>query len=86
MDGLMAIYADAPRAFGPADVTVSDEISYGPNERHLLRVYEGVNRNPSGGSRGAPVLVLVHGGGFRGSGHANPGRYRLHISQSSHPF
>ncbi len=62
----IAIYADAPRAFGPADVTVSEEISYGPNERHLLRVYEGVNRNPSGGSGGAPVLVLVHGGGFRG--------------------
>ena len=62
----MAIYADAVRAFSPADVTVSDEISYGPNERHLLRVYEGVNRNPPGGGRGAPVIVLVHGGGFRG--------------------
>ncbi len=60
-----AIYAGAARAFGPADVTVSGEISYGPNERHLLRVYEGNNRNPPGGG-GAPVVVLVHGGGFGG--------------------
>lgn len=59
------IYADAARAFGPADVTVSEEISYGPNERHLLRVYEGKNRNSPGGG-GAPVVVLVHGGGFGG--------------------
>lgn len=62
----MAIYADAARAFGPADVIVSDDIAYGSNERHRLRVYEGVNRNPSGGTRGAPVILLVHGGGFRG--------------------
>ena len=57
-----AIYADAPRTFSAADVTISDEIAYGPNDRHRLRVYEGANRNPPG--MGAPVIVLVHGGGF----------------------
>ncbi len=57
-----AIYADAPRAFGPADVTVSDEIAYGPQAGHRLRVYEGNNRNSPGA--GAPIILLVHGGGF----------------------
>ena len=57
-----AIYADAPRAFGAADVTVSDEIAYGPEEGHRLRVYEGNNRNSPG--VGAPIILLVHGGGF----------------------
>ncbi len=57
-----AIYADAPRAFGPADVTVSDEIAYGPEDGHRLRVYEGNNRNSPG--VGAPIILLVHGGGF----------------------
>ena len=61
-----AIYADAARAFNAADVTVSDEIAYGPEEGHRLRVYEGDNRNPPG--MGAPIILLVHGGGFsRGS-------------------
>ncbi|MFL2547363.1 MAG: alpha/beta hydrolase fold domain-containing protein [Candidatus Rariloculaceae bacterium] len=58
-----AIYGSIPHAFGSADVTASEDISYGPNERHLLRVYEGKNRNPPGGN-GAPIIVLVHGGGF----------------------
>lgn len=57
-----AIYADAPRAFGAADVTVSDEIAYGPEEGHRLRVYVGNNRNSPG--MGAPIILLVHGGGF----------------------
>ncbi|MCZ0954110.1 MAG: alpha/beta fold hydrolase [Rhodospirillaceae bacterium] len=57
-----ALYADAPRAFGAADVTVSDEIAYGPEKGHRLRVYKGNNRNSPG--MGAPILLLVHGGGF----------------------
>ena len=57
-----AIYADAPRAFGAADVTASDEIAYGPQEGHRLRVYVGNNRNSPG--MGAPIILLVHGGGF----------------------
>ena len=57
-----AIYADAARAFSAADVTVSDEIAYGPEDGHRLRVYEGHNRNSPG--MGAPIILLVHGGGF----------------------
>ena len=57
-----AIYADAPRSFAAADVTVSDEIEYGPEEGHRLRVYKGNNRNSPG--MGAPIILLVHGGGF----------------------
>lgn len=57
-----AIYADAPRAFGAADVAVSDEIAYGPEEGHRLKVYKGNNRNSPG--MGAPIILLVHGGGF----------------------
>lgn len=57
-----AIYADAPRAFGAADVTVSDEIAYGPEKGHRLKVYKGNNRNSPG--MGAPIILLVHGGGF----------------------
>lgn len=58
------IYRDAQRSFGPADVVVSGELSYGPNERHLLQIYGGNDRNPPGGF--GPVIVLVHGGGFAG--------------------
>lgn len=57
-----AIYADAPRAFGAADVAVSDEIAYGPEKGHRLKVYKGNNRNTPG--MGAPIILLVHGGGF----------------------
>lgn len=59
-----ALYSDVHRTFGPADVTVSEEIAYGPEDRQILQVYEGKNRNPPGGT--APVIVLVHGGGFGG--------------------
>ena len=57
-----AIYRHAARAFSAADVTVSAEIAYGPDDRHRLKVYEGNHRNPPGGA--APVIVFVHGGGF----------------------
>ena len=59
-----ALYRDAIRQFGPADVTVSEVIAYGREDGQRLQIYEGKNRNPSGGS--APVVVLVHGGGFGG--------------------
>ncbi len=59
-----ALYRDAIRQFGPGDVTVSEVIAYGREDGQRLQIYEGKNRNPSGGS--APVVVLVHGGGFGG--------------------
>lgn len=61
--GTQAIYQDVPRQFSAADVTVTEDISYGPNENNRLRVYLGNNRNYPGGT-GAPVLILVHGGGY----------------------
>ncbi|MEM9209316.1 MAG: alpha/beta hydrolase fold domain-containing protein [Pseudomonadota bacterium] len=57
-----ALYRDEARAFGPADVTVSEPISYGPDPKHQLQVYTGKHRNSP--RNNAPVLMLVHGGGF----------------------
>jgi acetyl esterase/lipase len=61
--GTFAMYANEPRRFGPDDVDVSDEIAYGPHARHRLQVYVGRERDPS---TPAPVILLVHGGGFVG--------------------
>jgi len=58
------IYRDVRREFSAADVIVSGEIAYGPDERQRLKAYAGKNRNSPGGA--APVIVLVHGGGFTG--------------------
>ena len=73
-----AIYADAARAFGTADVTVSDEIAYGPDEGHRLRVYKGNNRNSPG--MGAPILLLVHGGGFSRGNLSNLDHAAIHFA------
>ncbi len=73
-----ALYADTPRVFVAADVTVSDEIAYGPEERHRLRVYEGNNRNSPG--MGAPVILLVHGGGFSRGDLSNLEHVAIHFA------
>ena len=57
-----ALYADQPRMFNSADVTVSDAVSYGPHDQQQLQVYSGNNRNHP--QRAAPIIVLVHGGSF----------------------
>jgi triacylglycerol lipase len=57
-----ALYASLPRMYGDADVSVSEEIAYGPEEGQHLQVYSGVNRNNP--RNAAPVILLVHGGGF----------------------
>jgi triacylglycerol lipase len=56
------LYASLPRMFGADDVSVSEEIAYGPDEGQRLQVYSGVNRNHP--RNAAPILLLVHGGGF----------------------
>jgi acetyl esterase len=57
------IYANQPRMFSVGDVNITDEIAYGEEQGQQLQVYTGINRhNPQ---RGAPVILLVHGGGFR---------------------
>ncbi|MBT5032340.1 MAG: alpha/beta hydrolase fold domain-containing protein [Proteobacteria bacterium] len=57
-----ALYANQSRMFTAADVTVSDEIHYGPDEGQQLQVYSGNNRNNP--QNAAPIILLVHGGGF----------------------
>jgi triacylglycerol lipase len=56
------LYAVQPRLFTAADVVVSEEIAYGPDAKHRLQVYSGVNRNHP--RNAAPIILLVHGGGF----------------------
>ena len=56
------LYAAQPRLFTAADVVVSEEIAYGPDANHRLQVYSGVNRNHP--QNKAPIVLLVHGGGF----------------------
>ena len=73
-----AIYANELRTFSAADVSVSGEIAYGPNEGHRLRVYEGNNRNPPG--MGAPIILLVHGGGFTRGGLGNLDHAATHFA------
>jgi len=57
-----ALYANQRRLFDADDVTVSEEIAYGPEEGQRLQVYSGVNRNNP--QNAAPIILLVHGGGF----------------------
>ena len=73
-----AIYADAARAFSAADVSVSDEIAYGPEDGHRLKVYEGHNRNSPG--MGAPIILLVHGGGFSRGNLSNLDHVAMHFA------
>ena len=56
------LYASLPFMYSDADVTVSDEIAYGPEEGQRLQVYSGINRNHP--RNAAPVILLVHAGGF----------------------
>lgn len=60
--GTRAIYAGVTREFTLADIDRTGPIAYGPHARHRLQVYTGKYRNHP--RRSAPVLVLVHGGGF----------------------
>lgn len=63
------LYATLPRMFSAADVTISDVIDYGDAEGQQLQVYSGVNRNNP--QDAAPIILLVHGGGFDRGGLAN---------------
>ena len=57
-----ALYAKQERLFASEDVLISKEIAYGPDEGQRLQVYAGVNRNNP--QDAAPIILLVHGGGF----------------------
>jgi len=60
------LYATQARMFSAADVSISAEIQYGSEEGQRLQVYAGLNRNHP--RRAAPIILLVHGGGFTGGG------------------
>src|SRR5688572_21089264 len=51
--------ADAALAASAADLRVASNVAYGAHARHVLDVYA----NP--GARNAPVILMVHGGGWR---------------------
>jgi triacylglycerol lipase len=72
------LYAAQPRMFGAADVSVSDEIAYGPKEGQRLQVYSGVNRNNP--RNAAPVILLVHGGAFLRGGLGNFAEVATHFA------
>jgi len=57
-----ALYAAHERMFSAADVVVSDEVEYGPEEGQRLQVYHGIKRNHP--QNAAPIILLVHGGAF----------------------
>ena len=61
-----ALFAAEPRMFSAADVSISDEIAYGPDDQQRLQVYAGLNRNNP--QNKAPVVLMVHGGGFARGG------------------
>lgn len=61
-----ALYENAERMFSEDDVNISEAIQYGENDSHQLQIYTGKNRNNPRDA--APVLMLVHGGGFARGG------------------
>jgi acetyl esterase/lipase len=63
------LYSRQARMFTAADVNISDEIAYGPDDQQRLQVYTGINRNPP--RNVAPIILLVHGGGFARGGLGN---------------
>jgi acetyl esterase len=56
------LMATLPRMFTSADVTISQEISYGSDVAQRLQVYTGNNRNNP--QNAAPAILMVHGGGY----------------------
>ena len=57
MGSTQALFAETFRGMDPA-TEIERDLTYGPNPRHRLDVFK------QAGTKGAPVLVYVHGGGF----------------------
>jgi len=72
------LYATLPRMFSATDVSVSEEIAYGPDEGQRLQVYSGLNRNNP--QNAAPIVLLVHGGGFVRGGLGNFSSVATHFA------
>ncbi len=61
IEGTAALYAPFHEREPYRDVRVTRDAAYGANERHRLDVFE---PSSARGTRPAPVLMFVHGGGF----------------------
>lgn len=72
------LFAIEPRMFSAADVAISEEIAYGPAAGQRLIVHTGLNRNHP--QNKAPVVLLVHGGGFARGGFANFADAATHLA------
>lgn len=57
MGGTQTLFAETFRGMDPA-TEVERDLTYGPDPRHRLDLFT------QAGTKGAPVLVYVHGGGF----------------------
>ncbi|HUN75183.1 MAG TPA: alpha/beta hydrolase [Steroidobacteraceae bacterium] len=71
IQGTAAVYAPFHEREPYASVSVVRDASYGAHERHRLDVFRPVPA--PGGSRPAPVLMFVHGGGFVAGDKRMPG-------------
>jgi triacylglycerol lipase len=69
IEGTAALYAPYQEREPYSGVNVARDVSYGPNERHRLDVFQATERK----SRAAPMLLFVHGGGFVGGDKRTPG-------------
>jgi acetyl esterase/lipase len=68
LDASQALYAPYHEQEPYSGVRVTRDIAYGSHERQRLDVFE-----PAQGTRHAPVLLFVHGGGFVGGDKKRPG-------------
>lgn len=66
MTAVRALYADCDADVVPAGLRVQRDIAYGDDPLQRLDAFLPVSQSvmPHAGAPGAPVIVLVHGGGF----------------------
>lgn len=60
LSGVIALFASAQQSPAVQIPPAAMDLVYGEHERHRLDLYA-----PVGGTQSAPVLIWVHGGGFR---------------------
>lgn len=56
------LYRTLHPATPPASIQITRDIHYGPHERHVLDVFQ---QRDSGTATPRPIVMFVHGGGFR---------------------
>lgn len=63
LSSVISLFADEQQSLAAQFPPVAVDVAYGEHERHLLDIYA-----PVGGTKDAPVVIWVHGGGFRRGG------------------